>query len=122
SGRNVLLDLPRGSKVLKASSTERLMGRLGIPNYAEGIGFPEDASLFKGLERFNASNNSGTTIHIDNSNVVGVLREILTFLTMADFTIKPADVYLDKAKVGQMVMEFQDDRNWIESAMRGVRR
>ncbi|WP_238138393.1 hypothetical protein, partial [Streptococcus suis] len=30
SGRNVLLDLPRGSKVLKASSTERLMGRLGI--------------------------------------------------------------------------------------------
>ncbi|CYU51605.1 phage tail tape measure protein [Streptococcus suis] len=122
NGRNVLLDLPRGSKVLKASSTERLMGRLGIPNYAEGIGFPEDASLFKGLERFNASNNSGTTIHIDNSNVVGVLREILTFLTMADFTIKPADVYLDKAKVGQMVMEFQDDRNWIESAMRGVRR
>ncbi|HEL2312805.1 TPA: phage tail tape measure protein [Streptococcus suis] len=122
SGRNVLLDLPRGSKVLKASSTERLMGRLGIPNYAEGIGFPEDASLFKGLERFNASNNSGTTIHIDNSNVVGVLREILTFLTMADFTIKPADIYLDKAKVGQMVMEFQDDRNWIESAMRGVRR
>ncbi|HEM3192009.1 TPA: phage tail tape measure protein [Streptococcus suis] len=122
NGRNVLLDFPRGSKVLKASSTERLMGRLGIPNYAEGIGFPEDASLFKGLERFNASNNSGTTIHIDNSNVVGVLREILTFLTMADFTIKPADVYLDKAKVGQMVMEFQDDRNWIESAMRGVRR
>ncbi|HEM5107311.1 TPA: phage tail tape measure protein [Streptococcus suis] len=122
NGRNVLLDLPRGSKVLKASSTERLMGRMGIPNYAEGIGFPEDASLFKGLERFNASNNSGTTIHIDNSNVVGVLREILTFLTMADFTIKPADVYLDKAKVGQMVMEFQDDRNWIESAMRGVRR
>ncbi|MBO4124414.1 phage tail tape measure protein [Streptococcus suis] len=122
NGRNVLLDLPRGSKVLKASSTERLMGRMGIPNYAEGIGFPEDASLFKGLERFNASNNSGTTIHIDNSNVVSVLREILTFLTMADFTIKPADVYLDKAKVGQMVMEFQDDRNWIESAMRGVRR
>ncbi|WP_421426057.1 phage tail tape measure protein [Streptococcus suis] len=122
NGRNVLLDLPRGSKVLKASSTERLMGRMGIPNYANGIGFPEDASLFKGLERFNASNNSGTTIHIDNSNVVGVLREILTFLTMADFTIKPADVYLDKAKVGQMVMEFQDDRNWIESAMRGVRR
>ncbi|HFI0028248.1 TPA: phage tail tape measure protein [Streptococcus suis] len=122
NGRNVLLDLPRGSKVLKASSTERLMGRMGIPNYADGIGFPEDASLFKGLERFNASNNSGTTINIDNSNVVSVLREILTFLTMADFTIKPADVYLDKAKVGQMVMEFQDDRNWIESAMRGVRR
>lgn len=33
-GRNVFLDLPRGSKVLKASKTKSL-----FPHYAEGIGF-----------------------------------------------------------------------------------
>lgn len=38
-GRNVILDLPRGSKVMRAGLTKNLMRKLGIPNFADGIGW-----------------------------------------------------------------------------------
>ena len=38
-GRNVVLDLPRGSKVLRAGLTKHLMNSLGMPNYANGVGW-----------------------------------------------------------------------------------
>lgn len=38
-GRNVVLDLPRGSKVLRAGLTKNLMNSLGMPNYANGVGW-----------------------------------------------------------------------------------
>lgn len=39
NGRNVVLDLPRGSKVLRAGLTKNLMNSLGMPNYANGVGW-----------------------------------------------------------------------------------
>lgn len=36
-GRNVVMDLPRGSQVLPASMTQTLMGATGAPAYAKGI-------------------------------------------------------------------------------------
>lgn len=38
-GRNVILDLPRGSKVMRAGLTKNFMRELGIPNFADGIGW-----------------------------------------------------------------------------------
>ena len=38
-GRNVPLPLPRGSKVMKAGLTRNLMKSLGMPLYAEGVGW-----------------------------------------------------------------------------------
>lgn len=38
-GRNVILDLPRGSKVMRAGLTKNFMRELGIPNFAEGVGW-----------------------------------------------------------------------------------
>lgn len=38
-GRNVVLDLPKGSKVLRAGLTKNLMNSLGMPNYADGVGW-----------------------------------------------------------------------------------
>ena len=43
-GRNVVLPLPPGSKVMRAGKTRSLMNRLGIPNYENGIGF-EDTKI-----------------------------------------------------------------------------
>ena len=43
-GRNVVLPLPPGSKVMRAGKTRSLMNRLGIPNYEKGIGF-EDTKI-----------------------------------------------------------------------------
>ncbi|MBT0926200.1 phage tail tape measure protein [Streptococcus parasanguinis] len=38
-GRNVILDLPKGSKVMRAGLTKNLMRELGIPNFADGVGW-----------------------------------------------------------------------------------
>lgn len=38
-GRNVILDLPRGSKVMRAGLTKNFMRELGIPNFADGVGW-----------------------------------------------------------------------------------
>lgn len=48
-GRDVLLDLPRGSKVIKASKTKSLMHKAGIPKYAEGVGIPENSKVIRNL-------------------------------------------------------------------------
>lgn len=38
-GRNVILDLPKGSKVMRAGMTKNFMRQLGIPNFADGVGW-----------------------------------------------------------------------------------
>ncbi len=38
-GRNVILDLPRGSKVMRAGLTKNFMRELGIPNFVDGVGW-----------------------------------------------------------------------------------
>ncbi|NQP42206.1 phage tail tape measure protein [Streptococcus suis] len=124
NGRNVLLDLPRGSKVLKASSTERLMGRMGIPNYAEGIGFPSDAQLFKSLERVQREPNRSVNVQLDNSGVISILKEILNFLVLSESDKSERDqfIMIEREKIGRIVTEYQEEKNWLNNAMRGVRR
>ena len=50
-GRDVLLPLPRGSKVLRADKTKRLMREMGVPKYASGIGIPSDAKFLREMEQ-----------------------------------------------------------------------
>lgn len=38
-GRNVILDLPKGSKVMRAGLTKNFMRELGMPNFADGVGW-----------------------------------------------------------------------------------
>ena len=38
-GRNVILDLPKGSKVMRAGLTKNFMRESGIPNFADGVGW-----------------------------------------------------------------------------------
>ena len=38
-GRNVILDLPKGSKVMRAGMTKNFLRELGIPNFADGVGW-----------------------------------------------------------------------------------
>ena len=54
-GRNVVLPLPPGTKVLRAGETRSLMNRLGIPNYEKGIGF-EDTKISHLTRRFQELN------------------------------------------------------------------
>src|SRR5699024_5654921 len=80
-GRNVVLDLPRGSKVYKASRTKSIMNRMGVPRYAQGVGVPKNSTLIKDLESVGLSNNNQkeTSIVIpDNSGQLDILISIMS--------------------------------------------
>lgn len=72
-GRNVTLPLPRGSKVLKAGLTRNLMTSLGIPNYANGIGF-ENTKISHLSRRIKDINEHSA--QYDDRRVVQLLAEI----------------------------------------------
>ncbi|MGG6495003.1 UNVERIFIED_CONTAM: hypothetical protein NY603_18905, partial [Bacteroidetes bacterium 56_B9] len=72
-GRDAVLDLPRGSKVLKASDTRKL-----FPHYANGIGF-ENTGIAN-LARRIGQISTGPTIDIvtsDNSNLQPLLSMLI---------------------------------------------
>lgn len=54
-GRNVILDLPRGSKVMRAGLTKNFMRELGIPNFADGVGwkYSEVANVTQRIKNVN---------------------------------------------------------------------
>lgn len=76
SGRNVLLDLPKGTQVTKASQTAKLFNHL--PQYADGIGHAINTAegLSRSVSANTISNNSSVTNVIDNSGVEDNLQAI----------------------------------------------
>lgn len=76
SGRNVLLDLPKGTQVTKASQTAKLFNHL--PQYADGIGHAINTAegLSRSVSANTISNSSSVTNIIDNSGVEDNLQAI----------------------------------------------
>lgn len=76
SGRNVLLDLPKGTQVTKASQTAKLFNHL--PQYADGIGHAINTAegLSRSVSANAISNNNSVTNIIDNSGVEDNLQAI----------------------------------------------
>ena len=76
SGRNVLLDLPKGTQVTKASQTAKLFNHL--PQYADGIGHAINTAegLSRSVSANAISNNNSVTNVIDNSGVEDNLQAI----------------------------------------------
>lgn len=85
-GRDVLLDLPRGSKVLPAAKTKKLMTLRGIPKYAEGVGYPVDAPLFREIEQAEKQLNQNIQVTSDNKETVALLKAILSAINDKDFS------------------------------------
>ena len=73
-GRDVMLPLPKGTKVLKASDTKKL-----FPHYADGIGF-ENTKIARLTERMRAipEEKITATYQSDNSEVKQLLAQLLT--------------------------------------------
>lgn len=99
-GRDVVLNLPRGSKVLRADRTKRLMKNLGFPRYATGVGIPEDAKFLREMknasqqflfkETSNGNSYSGENIVAEIAILRASLETILTAILE-----KPSETYLD---------------------------
>ena len=103
-GRDVLLPLPRGSKVLRADKTKRLMSSMGIPKYANGIGIPSDAKFLREMEQAQQNivvrdknvNNGQDMAEVVSE--IAILRSSLEKILTAILE-KPSDTYLDGDKI-----------------------
>ncbi|MCZ0717827.1 phage tail tape measure protein [Aerococcus kribbianus] len=107
-GRNVILPLPRGSKVLRASQTRSIFP--GLPQYAEGIGAQTTSPIIQQYGRtvnINATNNNALirTLVVQNKKLNANFddlkcynKHLLELLETMDF-----DVYMDEYKVTKRI-------------------
>lgn len=115
-GRNVVLPLPPGSKVMRAGKTRSLMNRLGIPNYEKGIGFEDTkiSHLSRRIQSVNIRNSSHgyqtTAYAIDSygnsGNGQAVVAELVSLKESLEYLLgklldKDSNNYLD----GQLMAE-----------------
>lgn len=103
-GRDVLLPLPKGSKVLRADKTRRLMREMGIPKYASGIGIPSDAKFLREMEEAQRNITIQTTSVQNGQDVDKVVSEMRILRSSLEKILtaileKPSDTYLDGEKI-----------------------
>ena len=115
-GRNVVLPLPPGSKVMRAGKTRSLMNRLGIPNYEKGIGFEDTkiSHLSRRIQSVNIRNSNrgyqSSAYAIDSygngGNGQAVVAELVSLKESVEYLLgklldKDSNNYLD----GQLMAE-----------------
>lgn len=79
-GRDVILPLPRGSKVLTASRTKAFMSKLGVPKYAEGVGYSVNSPFIQSLDRAEKRLSQQVVVQQEAGEAVGLLKAILAEL------------------------------------------
>lgn len=124
-GRDVLLPLPKGSKVLRADKTRRLMREMGVPKYASGIGIPSDAKFLREMEQAQRNITIQTTSvqnGQDTDKVVSEMRILKSSLEKLLTAIlnKDTNAYLDSSKVTDIVTKTQKEREKMLLRMKGV--
>ena len=124
-GRDVLLPLPRGSKVLRADKTRRLMRERGVPKYASGIGIPSDAKFLKEIEQAQRSitiQSTSVQNGQDTDKVVSEMRILKSSLEKILTAIlnKDTDTYMDSSVVTDIITKKQKERERMTLRMKGV--
>lgn len=119
-GRNVVLPLPPGSKVMRAGKTRSLMNRLGIPNYEKGIGFEDTkiSHLSRRIQSVNVRNSSrgyqSTAYSADygNGNGQAVVSELVSLKESVENLLgrlldKDFNTYLDGQVIAENSYQYQ---------------
>ena len=124
-GRDVLLPLPKGSKVLRADKTRRLMREMGIPKYATGVGIPSDAKFLREMEEAQRNITIQTTSiqnGQDTDKVVSEMRILRLSLEKILTAIlnKDTNTYLDSSKVTDIITKKQNENERLQLLMKGV--
>lgn len=128
-GRNVMLPLPRGSKVLPAGKTKQL-----FPRYANGIGFENTRVADVARRIGNLQSQSDTVVlndHSDNSNINQALNKLIELVAEnTDSLDKLAarqiiiENYMDTERVGRSVAKSvtseQERQESINNAVYGM--
>ena len=124
-GRDVLLPLPRGSKVLRADKTRRLMREMGVPKYASGIGIPSDAKFLREMEQAQRNITIQTTSVQNGQDADEVVSEIRILRSSLEKLLtailnKDTNAYLDSSKVTDIITRKQNENERLQLLMKGV--
>ena len=124
-GRDVLLPLPKGSKVLRADKTRRLMREMGVPKYASGIGIPSDAKFLREMEEAQRNITIQTTSVQNGQNIEKIVSEMTILRASLEKLLtailnKDTNAYLDSSKVTDIVTKTQKEREKMLLRMKGV--
>ena len=117
-GRNVVLPLPPGSKVMRAGKTRSLMNRLGIPNYEKGIGFEDTkiSHLSRRIQSVNVRNSQrgyqSTSYSVDGGNEQAVVAELVNLKESVENLLgrlldKDFNTYLDGQVIAENSYQYQ---------------
>lgn len=117
-GRNVVLPLPPGSKVMRAGKTRSLMNRLGIPNYEKGIGFEDTkiSHLSRRIQSVNVRNSQrgyqNTAYSVDSGNGQAVVSELVSLKESVENLLgrlldKDFNTYLDGQVIAENSYQYQ---------------
>lgn len=119
NGRNVMLDLPRGTKVVKASQTRNLMVRAGIPNYAQGVGIPRDSELVRNLESVSGNNNTSKVIvNSNNEATERKLDQLIAIMSQFGNDLKKLKLEANGKNLAEVV---ENERNFRASMIAKAR-
>lgn len=124
-GRDVVLNLPRGSSVLKASKTAQL-----IPKYADGTGgIPANAKIFRDMRAVQQQLVVSAPV-VDNSSQLNAILKVLEKIASSGtnkevinalklLVNRPVDAYLDLDMVTKKITDKQNQENRIKNLMKG---
>lgn len=105
-GRNVVLDLPRGSKVLKASLTKQRFPNL--PQYRDGIGnIPVESTVIQNINRGREVVN--TVVQSDFSVLEERLVELIQYVAAINAKDFEPSLQIDGNEVGKVIFPTIDN-------------
>ncbi|MBO0445549.1 phage tail tape measure protein [Enterococcus ureilyticus] len=115
-GRDVLLpDLPRGSKVLNARQTKRL-----IPHYADGIGVPENSTMIRNLKSYTYETTSAiNTNAIKTEDYTAKFDELISIMSKFGSDLANLKMTVDTKVLANVVIDEQNRRNFVNRRRKG---
>lgn len=105
----------------KASDTKRIMNRMGVPRYAQGVGVPKNSTLVKNLESIATPTERLTQSQInipDNGNKLDVL---ISVMSQFGNDLKNMQVILDGKNIAKYIDTTQSNKNKLDMILKGGR-
>lgn len=116
-GRNVMLDLQRGSKIYTASETKRL-----VPHYANGVGVPENSSLVHNLRALNDSKTVTTnTISIEQKDYDAKFDALIDLMGQFSNNLRNLKIIMREREIGQAVTNEKNRTDRLQARIEGIR-
>lgn len=118
-GRNVFIpDAPKGTKVYTAAKTKRM-----VPQYAKGIGVPENSSIVRNLREVTGGTQTETNnmYTITQKDYDGKFDEMIRIMSRFGEDLANMKVEVNRKVLGNIVLEETSRKNRNDNRGKGVR-